>query len=88
MNTGAIFEEMLSLNLTKSRRAWSEKWLGRSHNFASVHWSDPLPPDVILHLRARLLSAGHPDLAAKLLLVLLGEAPAASAKRCRSGARQ
>ena len=54
-------------------RSFSENWLGRSHNFASLHWYDQLPADTLIHLRAKLLEEGHPDLAAKVLLVLLGE---------------
>lgn len=80
MDTSIIYEEMRARDLTTSRRAWSEHWLGRSHNFASIHWSHPLPPDALLHLRARLLAEGHHDLAAKLLLVLLGEYPSRTAK--------
>ena len=75
MNTGEIFETMAYRSLTNSLRGFSENWLGRSHNFASIHWNDQLPADTLIHLRARLLEEGHPDLAAKVLLALLGEAP-------------
>lgn len=75
MNTSHIYEEMHSRNLTASKRSWSEHWLGRAHNFASIHWKHPMPAETLLHLRERLIQAGHHDLAAKLLLVLLGEFP-------------
>jgi hypothetical protein len=75
MITGILYNEMAARNLTDSMRAWSETWAGRSHNFASTHWTKPLPPETILHLRRRLIEAGHPDLAAVLLLSLIGELP-------------
>jgi hypothetical protein len=75
MITGIIYNEMVSRNLTTSMRAWSEEWAGRSHNFATTHWEKPLPPETALYLRKRLIEAGHPDLAAVLLLSLIGELP-------------
>jgi hypothetical protein len=88
MNTGNIYHEMIAKGLTHSMRSWSEEWLGRAHNFATLNWSRPLPPETLLHLRKRLLEDGHPDLAAKLLLVLLGEFPSAKATRARNRAKQ
>ena len=73
--TGIIYNEMVARNLTASMRSWSEDWAGRSHNFASTHWARPLPPETALYLRKRLIEAGHPDLAAALLLSLIGELP-------------
>jgi hypothetical protein len=73
MNTGEIFLEMHARGLTESMRSFSETWLGRSHNFTSINWDNPLAADTLLHLRASLLDEGYPDLAAKMLLVLLGE---------------
>ena len=76
METYAIFLEMKCRNLTSSMRSWSEEWLGRAQNFAATHQSEPLPPDTAIKLRRRLIEAGHPDLAAKVLLSMLGELPA------------
>ena len=73
MNTGDIFLEMHARGLTESMRSFSEAWLARSHNFTSINWDNPLPADTLIHLRAGLLAEGHPDLAAKMLLVLLRE---------------
>jgi hypothetical protein len=78
MTTGEIFMEMHARELTESMRSFSEAWLARSHNFTSVNWDKPLPAETLIHLRAELLAEGHPDLAAKMLLVLLGEHTASS----------
>jgi hypothetical protein len=75
MITGIIYNEMVDRNLTTSMRHWSEDWAGRSHNFASTHWEKPLPPETAIILRKRLIAEGHPDLAAKVLLALLGDGP-------------
>ena len=88
MHTCKIYEEMRTRNLTTSMRLWSEDWLGRAHNFATTHWTRPLPAETLLHLRKRLLEEGHPDLAAKLLLVLLGEMPPARASHSRARTRE
>ena len=75
MITGILYNEMVERNLTTSMRSWSEDWAGRAHNFATTHWAKPLPAETILHLRRRLLEEGHHDLAAALLLSLIGELP-------------
>ena len=56
-----------------------------SHNFATTHRSEPLPAEVAIGLRRRLVEHGHPDLAAKVLLALLGELdqPRRKARRSR-----
>ncbi len=74
MNTADIYTEMFERNLTESMRSWSQDWAGRSHNFASTNWEQPIPPDMAIRLRKRLLVEGHPDLAAKVLLAMLGDA--------------
>lgn len=76
MTTNEIYHQMRSRGLTASLRHFSAHWLGRSHNFASIRCSEPLPPEALLHLRARLIAEGHHDLGASLLLVLLGDYPA------------
>jgi hypothetical protein len=73
MFIGDIYNEMVDRELTCSMRSWSENWAGRSHTFATTCWDKPLPADTAIYLRKRLLEAGHPDLAAKVLLALLGE---------------
>ena len=73
MIIGEIYNEMFERELTNSMRSWSETWAGRSHNWASTCWEMPLPAETAIHLRKRLLEAGYPDLAAKVLLALLGE---------------
>lgn len=73
MITGEIYTSMYERELTNSMRTWSETWAGRSHNFATTFWDKPLPAETAIHLRKRLLAEGHPDLAAKVLLALLGE---------------
>ena len=73
MNTHEVYTEMQRRNLTFSLREFSVAWCARSHNFAATHQTKPLPADVLIHLRKRLLEEGQPDLAAKLLLVLIGE---------------
>ena len=75
MIVGDIYNEMFERDLTESMRSWSEQWAGRSHNFATTCWVKPLPAETAIHLRKRLLAEGHPDLAAKVLLALLDEAP-------------
>jgi hypothetical protein len=67
MNTGDTFTLFHSRGLTESMRSFSETWLGRSHNFTSINWDNPLPADTLIHLRASLLDEGYPDLAAKRL---------------------
>lgn len=74
MKTADIYREMYDRELTNSMRSWSQDWAGRSHNFASTNWDHPLPADTAIHLRNRLLVEGHPDLAAKVLLAMLGGA--------------
>jgi hypothetical protein len=73
MIIGEIYNEMFERDLTNSMRNWSEAWAGRCHNWASTCWEKPLPAETAIHLRKRLLEEGHPDLAAKVLLALLGE---------------
>ena len=75
MNIVDIYTEMFERNLTESMRSWSQDWAGRSHNFATMHWEQPLPADTAIRLRKRLLVEGHPDLAAKVLLAMLGDVP-------------
>jgi hypothetical protein len=74
MVVGDIYNEMFERDLTDSMRSWSEHWAGRSHNFATTYWEKLLPAETAIHLRKRLLAEGQPDLAAKVLLALLGEA--------------
>lgn len=81
--TEDIYDEMVERNLTASMRQWSEEWLGRSHNFASINRTHPLPAGCMVELRKRLIAEGHHDLAAKILLALLGELP--PSKRSRRG---
>lgn len=84
--TEDIYNEMAARNLTVSMRQWSEEWLGRSHNFASINRAQPLPAGCMVQLRKRLIDEGHHDLAAKVLLALLGELPASkrsSGRRAR-----
>jgi hypothetical protein len=73
MIIGELYNEMFERELTNSMRSWSEAWAGRSHNFATTCWDKPLPAETAIHLRRKLLAEGHPDLAAKVLLALLGE---------------
>ena len=73
MKTDELYEEMLARNLTNSLRSFSCDWLGKAQNFATLHRSRPLPADILVHVRKRLIEEGHPDLAAKLLLALLGD---------------
>ena len=73
VNTNDVYTEMQRRHLTVSLRDFSTAWCARSHNFAVTHQTKPLPADVLIHLRKRLLEEGQPDLAAKLLLVLIGE---------------
>jgi hypothetical protein len=73
MVVGDIYNEMFERDLTDSMRSWSERWAGRSHNFATTCWARPLPVETAIHLRKRLLAEGYPDLAAKVLLALLDE---------------
>lgn len=73
MIIGEIYSEMLERRITDSMRNWSEKWAGRSHNFATTCWGKPLPAETAIHLRRKLLAEGHPELAAKVLLAMLGE---------------
>lgn len=75
-------------SMTRRVISMSAREGGRAHNFATLNWSRPLPPETLLHLRKRLLENGHPDLAAKLLLVLLGEFPPARAARARDRAKE
>lgn len=74
MNTGVLFWEMHDLGLTTSMRSWSEQWLHKSHNFASINWDRPLPPAVLLTLRRNLIQRGAHELAARVLVALLEEA--------------
>ncbi len=73
MVIGELYTEMYRRDLTNSMRTWSVAWAGRSHNFATTYWEKPLPAETAIHLRRKLLAEGHPDLAAKVLLALLGE---------------
>lgn len=73
MNVYEIFEEMQFRNLTTSMRSWSREWLNRAQNFGATHRSQPLPPEAAIRLRRRLIEEGHHDLAAKILLSMLGE---------------
>ena len=73
MNAYEIFEEMQYRNLTTSMRSWSQEWLERAQNFGATHRSEPLPPATAIRLRRRLIEEGHHDLAAKVLLTMLGE---------------
>lgn len=73
MRAEEVFSEMRNRNLTTSLRAWSEEWCQRAPNFGATHREKSLPPQVAITLRRRLIEAGHPDLAAKVLLDLLGE---------------
>ena len=73
MIVGDIYIEMYERGLAGSMRSWSEQWAGRSHNFATTFWEQPIPAETAIHLRRKLLDQGHPDLAAKVLLALLGE---------------
>jgi len=73
MRAYEVFDEMRKRKLTTSLRSWSEEWLERAHNFGTTHQSEPLPPDAAIGLRSRLIEAGHHDLAAKVLLSILGE---------------
>jgi hypothetical protein len=73
MIIGELYNEMFDRELTGSMRNFSEHWAGRSHNWASTCWERPLPAETAIYLRRRLLAEGHPDLAAKVLLALLGE---------------
>jgi hypothetical protein len=75
MMVGTLYNEMEKRGLTTSMRSWSEEWAGRSHNFASTHWSKDLPPEALLRVRSRLVKLGYPDLAATLLLALIGDLP-------------
>lgn len=79
MNTGRLYNEMAERGLTTSMRSWSEDWAGRSHNFASTHWAKDLPPETLVRIRRRLVKSGHPDLAATLLLALIGDLPGSDA---------
>jgi len=72
MIVGDLYTLLYSRELFDSMRSFSE-WAGRSHNFASLCWEKPLPADTALHVRRKLLAEGHPDLAAKVLLAMLGE---------------
>lgn len=72
---GEIYNEVFERYLTDSLWSWSEQWAGRFHNFATTCWAKPNPAETAIHLRKRLLAEGHPDLAAKVLLALLDEAP-------------
>jgi len=74
MKTADIYNEMYERDLTNSMRSWSQDWAGRSHNFATTNWEQPLPAETAIRLRKRLLTEGHPDLAAKVLLAMLGDA--------------
>ena len=74
MRAYEIYTEMLDRNLTQSLRSWSSVWLGHAPNFATMHQSKPLPAATALRLRRRLVEAGHHDLAARVLLAILGEA--------------
>jgi hypothetical protein len=78
MNTAEIYMEMYRRDLTDSMRNWSQDWAGRSHNFASTNWEQPLPAETAIRLRKRLLLEGHPDLAAKVLLAMLGDVSGAT----------
>lgn len=73
MNIYSIFHEMKRRNLVDSMRGLSQHWLGRAQNFVATHQSEPLPPDAAIRLRRQLLEAGHPDLAAIVLLAMLGD---------------
>ena len=73
MITGNIYNEMFERNLTTSMRSWSEEWAGRSHNFATTNWNKPLPPETIIYIRKKLMIEGYHDLAAMLLVGLLGD---------------
>lgn len=73
MIIGDLYNEVVERELTDSMRSWSEHWAGRSHNFATTCWDKPLPAETAIYLRRKLLAEGHPDLAAKVLLALLGE---------------
>ena len=73
MIVGDLYIEMFERDLTDSMRSWSEEWAGRCHNFATTCWEKPLPAEAAIYLRKKLIEKGHPDLAAKVLLALLGE---------------
>jgi hypothetical protein len=73
MRAYEVFAEMRDRNLTASLRSWSQEWLDRAQNFGATHQSEPLPPETAITLRCRLIEAGHHDLAAKVLLTMLGE---------------
>lgn len=73
MNIYSIFQEMKRRHLVESMRGLSQHWLGRAQNFAATHQSEPLPPETAIRLRRHLMAAGHPDLAAMVLLSILGE---------------
>jgi hypothetical protein len=73
MRAYEVFAEMRDRNLTASLRSWSQEWLDRAQNFGATHQSEPLPADTAITLRRRLIEAGHHDLAAKVLLTMLGE---------------
>lgn len=73
MMIGELYTEMYQRDLADSMRAWSVEWAGRSHNFATTCWDKPLPAETAIYLRRKLLAEGHPDLAAKVLLSLLGD---------------
>ena len=68
-----VYNEMRDRNLTTSLRAWSQEWLDRAQNFGATHQSQPLPPETAILLRHRLIEAGHHDLAASVLLSMLGD---------------
>lgn len=71
MLVGDAYNSMAERNLCQSMRNWSEEWAGKSHNFCSSNWSNPLPADVGIRLYRMLLGEGQPDLAARLLVALL-----------------
>jgi hypothetical protein len=89
MKTDELYKEMLARNLTNSLRSFSCDWLGKAQNFATLHRSRPLPAEILVHVRKRLIEEGHHDLAAKVLLTLLGEHPSKrKARRSYAGGVQ
>jgi hypothetical protein len=68
----AIFEEMRARGMVRSGRAFSRDWLDRAPNYTCAVGFDRLAPGALLHLHRRLLTAGEADLAARLMVHLIG----------------
>ncbi len=72
MKINEIYEAAKARGLAPSKRRFSEDYLGRAPNYLADRGSDRCSARAILHLHRRLGEAGHRDLQARALEILLG----------------